>query len=182
LRLRVSVLPLRRGSETIRQPAEITIVFEVVALALSWRSLLTALCERLRSLRSGDKSEVMFRVLQIIFRRNRVSTRVSVSRELEIFFRDMMRVAAYFDVGAVRLVGSRKRIRATPIVRRPAAHPLVLTWSHFNFLISIPASRELSDRFGANFLEFLQERRFTPSRHSNGLISSHPTYGHDGSH
>jgi hypothetical protein len=96
----------------------------------------------------------MFRVLQIILRRNRVSPCMSVSRELEILFRDMMRVAAYFDVGAVRLVGSRKRIRATPIVRRPAAHPLVLTWSHFNFLISIPVSPELFRSFRRNFLEF----------------------------
>ncbi len=96
--LRVSVLPLRRRSETIGQPAEIAIVFEVVALALAWRPLLTALRERLSSLRSGNKSEVMFRVLQIIFRRDRVSTRVRVSRELEIFFRNMMRVAAYFYV------------------------------------------------------------------------------------
>jgi hypothetical protein len=98
LRLRVSILPLRRRSETIRQPAKIAIVFEVVAFALSGRPLLTALRQRLCSLRSGNKSEVMFRVLQIIFRRDRISTRVSVSRELEIFFRDMMRVAAYFDV------------------------------------------------------------------------------------
>jgi hypothetical protein len=98
LRLRVSILPLRRRSETIRQPAKIAIVFEVVAFALSGRPLLTALRQRLCCLRSGNKSEVMFRVLQIIFRRDRISTRVSVSRELEIFFRDMMRVAAYFDV------------------------------------------------------------------------------------
>jgi transcriptional regulator with XRE-family HTH domain len=98
LRLRVSVLPLGRRSETIRQRAEIAIVLKVVALALSGRSLLTALCERLSSLGSGNKSEVVFRVLQIIFRRDRVSARVSVSRELEIFFCDMMRIAAYFDV------------------------------------------------------------------------------------
>jgi hypothetical protein len=98
LRLRVSVLPLRRRGETIRQPAKIAVIFEVVAFALPGRSLLTALRQRLRSLRSGNKSEVMFRVLQIIFRRDRVSACVSVSRELEIFFRDMVRVAAYFDI------------------------------------------------------------------------------------
>jgi hypothetical protein len=98
LRLRVSILPLGRRSETIRQPAKIAIVFKVVAFALSGRPLLTALRQRLCSLRSGNKSEVMFRVLQIIFRRDRVSACVSVSRELEIFFRDVMRIAAYFHV------------------------------------------------------------------------------------
>ena len=107
LRLRVSALPLRRRGETVRQRAEIAIVFQVVAFGLSGRSLLAALCERLRSLRSGNKSEVMFGVLQIILRRNRISPRMSVSRELEIFFRDMMRVAPYFDVRSIRFVGSR---------------------------------------------------------------------------
>ena len=123
-------------------------------LALSGRPLLTALRERLRRLRSGDKSEVMFGVLQIILRRDRISARVSVSRELEIFLRDMMRVAAYFDVRPIRFIGSRQRIGPTPIVRRPAAHPLVLTWSHFDFPISIRLAQSLSDRFGASFLEF----------------------------
>jgi hypothetical protein len=98
LRLRISVLPLRRRGETIRQRAEIAIVFEIVALALSRRSLVTALRQRLCSLRSGDKSEVMFRVLQIILRRDRISPCMSVSRELEILFCDMMSVTAYFDV------------------------------------------------------------------------------------
>ena len=101
LRLGVGVLPLGGRGETIRQPAKIAVIFEVVALALSGWSLLTALRQSLCSLRGGDKSEVMFRVLQIVFRRDRVSAGVSVSRELEIFFRDMMRVAAYFDVGSI---------------------------------------------------------------------------------
>jgi hypothetical protein len=97
LLLRVSVLPLGRRGETIRQPAKIAIIFQVV-VALSGRPLLTALGERLRRLRGGDKPEVMFGVLQIILRRDRIATRVSVSRKLEIFLRDMMRIAAYFDI------------------------------------------------------------------------------------
>ena len=98
LRLRVSVLPLCRRGETIRQRAEIAIVFEIVAFGLSRRSLLTALRQRLCSLRGGNKSEVMFRVLQIILRGDRISPCMSVSSELEIFFCDMMSVTAYFDV------------------------------------------------------------------------------------
>jgi hypothetical protein len=101
LRLRVDVLPLGRRGETIRQSTKIAVIFEVVALAFSGRSLLTALRQRLCGLGRGNKPEVMFRVLQIIFRRDRVSACVSVSRQLEIFFRDVMRVAAYFDVRSV---------------------------------------------------------------------------------
>jgi hypothetical protein len=73
----------------------------------------------------------MFGVLQIILRRDPIPARVGVSRKLEIFLSDMMRVAAYFDIRPIRFVGSRQRIGAPPIVHRPAAHPLVLTWSHF---------------------------------------------------
>jgi hypothetical protein len=100
LRLLISVLSLGRRSETIRQGAEIAIVFQIVAL-LSRRALLTALGKRLRGLRSGDKSEVMFGMLQVILRRDRISSRMGVSRELEIFLGDMMRVAAYFHIRAI---------------------------------------------------------------------------------
>jgi hypothetical protein len=108
---------------------------------------------------------------------------VSISRKLEVFFCDVMRVAAYFDVWPIRFIGSRQRIGPSPIVRRPATHPLVLTWSHFNFPISIRLAQSFSDRFSAQaFSNLVREGRFTPSRHSNGLISSHPTHGHDQSH
>jgi hypothetical protein len=148
LRLLINVLPLGWRSETIRQGAEIAVVLQIVAL-FSGRALLTALRKRLRGLRGGDEPEVMFGMLQIILRRDRISARVGVSRELEIFLGDMMRVAAYFDIRAVRFVGSRQRIGPSPIVCRPAAHPLVLTWSHFDFPISIPLSPGLSHRISA---------------------------------
>jgi len=153
LGLLIRVLPLRGRGEAIRQRPEIAVVFQVVDL-LSRRSLLTALRERLRGLRSCDKPEVMFGVLQIILRRDRVSARVGVSRELEIFLGDMMRVAAYFHVWSIRFVGSRQRIGAPPIVRRPAAHPLILTWSHFDFPTFIRLSPERPIGFGASLLEF----------------------------
>jgi hypothetical protein len=72
---------------------------------------------------------------------------VSISCKLEVFFRDVMRVAAYFDVWSIRFIGSRQRIGPSPVVCRPAAHPLVLTWSHFNFPISIRLAQSFSDRF-----------------------------------
>jgi hypothetical protein len=78
-----------------------------------------------------------------------------ISCELEIFLRDMMRVAAYFDVRSIRFVGSRQRIRASPIVGRPAAHPFILTWSHCYFPISIRLSAQLRDHFGRKLFRFL---------------------------
>jgi hypothetical protein len=60
--LLISVRSLRRRRETIRQRTEIAIVFQVV-LGLAKRPLLTALRERLRSLRSRNKPEIMFGVL-----------------------------------------------------------------------------------------------------------------------
>jgi hypothetical protein len=89
----------------------------------------------------------MFCMLQIILGGDRISACVSVSCELEVFFRNMMRIAAYFDVWPVRFIGSRQRIGPSPIVRRPAAHPLVLTWSHFNFPTFIRLAESFSDRF-----------------------------------
>ena len=143
------VLPLGGRSETVRQgAAEIAVVIHLVAF-LSGRPLLTALRKRLRGLGGGNQPEVMFGMLQIILRRDGISPCVGVSRELEIFLGDMMRVAAYFDIRAVQFVGSRQRIGPPPIVCRPAAHPFVLTWSHFDFPTSIPLSPGLSCRFGA---------------------------------
>ena len=100
LRLLVSDLPLRGRGETIGQ--QIAVIVHIL-LVLSGRPLLTALRQRLCGLRGGNQSEVMLGVLQIIFRRDRISARMSVSCELEIFFRNVMRVAAYFHVGPVRL-------------------------------------------------------------------------------
>jgi len=153
LRLREDLLPLCRRGETIRHPAKIAVIVQVVVV-LSRRPLLTALCERLCGLRRCNEPKVMFGVLQVILRSNRVPACVSVPCKLEVFFRDVVRVATDFDVGSIRFIGSRQRIGPTPIVRRPAAHPLVLTWSHFNFLISIPVSPELFRSFRRNFLEF----------------------------
>jgi hypothetical protein len=144
LRLLVGVLTLRGRGETIRQ--QIAVIVHIL-LVLSRRPLLTALRQRLCGLRGRNQSEVMFRVLQIIFRRYWISTRMSVPCELEIFLRNVMRVAAYFHIRPVRLIGSRQRIGAAPIVCRPAAHPFILTWSHFDFPISIRLAHSLSDRF-----------------------------------
>ncbi len=80
LRLRKGVLSLRGRGETIGQGVEIAVVLQVVAV--SGRPRLTALRQSLRGLRGCNKSKVMFGVLQIILRRNRIPTGVRVSGEL----------------------------------------------------------------------------------------------------
>ena len=131
LRLLIGGLPLRRRGEAIRQRTEIAVVFHIFAIAFAGRARLATLRERLGGLRSCNQPKVMLGMLQIILCRDRISPCMGIPRELEIFLGDMMGVSAYFDVRPIRFIGSRQRIRAPPIVRRPATHPLVLTWSHF---------------------------------------------------
>jgi hypothetical protein len=106
LRLLIGVLPLRGRSETIGQRVKVAVIVHTLVV-LSGRPLLTTLRERLCSMRSRNETEVMLGVLQIIFSCDRISARMSVSCKLEVFFRDVVRIAAYFDVWPVRFIGSR---------------------------------------------------------------------------
>jgi hypothetical protein len=79
-------------------------------------------------LRRCDQAEIMLRVLEITLRHHRIARGMRVARELEIFFRDVMRGAADFDVRAVGFIGARERVGALAAVA--AAHPLVLSRAH----------------------------------------------------
>ena len=87
-------------------------------------------------LRGCDQTEVMFGVLEIIFRRDRIAGGLSVARELEIFLRHVVRGAANLYVGAVRFINPRQGILIAPVVVLlivAPAHTLVmmlLTVSH----------------------------------------------------
>jgi hypothetical protein len=80
----------------------------------------------------GDQTEIMLRVLIIIFRRDGISGTLGVTGELEIFFGDMGRGAANFYILPVRLVHPRQRIlvMSALAVIVTTAHALVLTVSH----------------------------------------------------
>ncbi len=104
--LRVRVLPLRGRGETIGQRVKVAVIVHTL-FVLSGRPLLTALRQRLCSVRSGNQPEIMFCVLQIVLGGDRISACVSISCELEVFFRDVMRIAAYFDIRPVQFIGSR---------------------------------------------------------------------------
>ena len=92
------------------------------------------MCGQLRGLRGGDKPEVMLGVLQIIFRCDRVAAGVRVARELQIFFGDVMCVAANLHIGTIGFIGTGERVGSPAIVGWATTHPLVLTRSHFTIL------------------------------------------------
>lgn len=99
-------------------------------------------------LRRGDQAKVVLGVLIIILGGHRVARPLRVTRELDVFFRDMRSGAADFDVGTVRLVNAREGILTLAVVASPP-HAL-LTVSHV-----VPVRRP-----------------FTLSRHSRRTLNS----------
>ena len=99
-------------------------------------------------LRRGDQTEVMLGVLIVIFRGYRITRSLCITRELDVFFRDMRSGAADFDVGTVRFVNAREGILTLAVVASPP-HAL-LTVSH-----DVPVRRP-----------------FTLSRHSRRTLNS----------
>lgn len=79
-------------------------------------------------LRRRDQPEVMLCMLQIAFRRHRITRGMGIARQLYIFFRDMRGGAANLHIGTVGFVGTRQRIGTAPIIAAP--HALVLSRSH----------------------------------------------------
>jgi len=133
LRLKASLIRLVDGSlgwgrESVGKATEIVVVLDLLALSFV---ALAALRHRLSGLRSRDQAKIMLRVLQVILRRDRIAARVGVARELQIFLRNVMGVAPDLYVRPIRLVRTRERIGSAAVIRRPTAHTLVLTWSHF---------------------------------------------------
>lgn len=118
---------LCRGGEAIRQAAQIIIVL-FFEFRRAFRAIIAHLGLLLSRLGGGDQAEIMFGMLEIILRHDRIARRLGITCELEIFLGHMMGGAANFHIGAVRLIGPRERIRPLAVVA--TAHTLVLTWSH----------------------------------------------------
>jgi hypothetical protein len=79
-------------------------------------------------LRGGNETEIMLGVLVVILGGNRIAGALSVTRKLDIFFRNVRSRAANFNVGAVRFVNARQRILAFAVVT--ASPHALLTVSH----------------------------------------------------
>ena len=95
------------GCEPIGHGGEIVIFVELGDLAFSRRTLLTALRQSLSRLSRGDQSEVMLSVLQVVFGGDGIAPSMGVARQLNIFFRDMLRISANLHIWAVQFVGAR---------------------------------------------------------------------------
>ena len=89
-------------------------------------------------LRGGDQAEIMFGVLVVVFRRDRVAGTLRVAGELQVFLGNVGGIAPDLQVRSVGLVHARQRIlvmvmmmtTATTFTAVATPHALVLTVSH----------------------------------------------------
>jgi hypothetical protein len=116
--------PLGQWREAIGDSREIIIVLAFILCLEGLAAKIICLL-----LRGRNQTKIVLRVLQQVFSHDDVAGGLGVSRELEIFLRDMLRRAANLDVGTVRLEGARQGIRPLAPIVAPA-QPLVLSWSH----------------------------------------------------
>jgi hypothetical protein len=80
-----------------------------------------------------DQTKVVFRVLKVIFRRNRIARTLRIARKLQIFFGDVRRRAANFYVRSVGLMDPGQWILMVVVAATfsiTTAHAFVLTVSH----------------------------------------------------
>jgi hypothetical protein len=92
---------LPRRGETVGQATEIVAIVQVFWSGVSCDSNVAIPGLELLSLRGRYQPEIMFRVLEIVLRGDRVAGCVSVARQLKVSFRYMQRRAANSDLGAV---------------------------------------------------------------------------------
>jgi hypothetical protein len=110
------------------------LVAQVVARLLLRPIVRIGLAELL--LRRRDQAEIVLGVLEIVLGRNRIPGGLGVTRELEIFVRDVVGSSANLHIRAVRLINPRQGILIAPVVLLivAPAHTLVvmmlLTVSH----------------------------------------------------
>ena len=123
-------------------------------------------------LRTGDDAEVMLAVLEVVLGRDRVAGRQRIAGELGVLVGDVLSGAADLDVGTVRFVRARQRIRTLGAVT--PAHPSILVRSHRSSVTL--SSRQTSQRYVRDRARL---RRVAPTRAArkqpcNSLHKPHP--------
>ena len=86
-------------------------------------------------LRRRDDAKIMFGVLKIIFRRDRIAGRRRVTCELDVFFGDMGRIAADFHIRAVGFITAAERVWAPAVV---IVVIIVAATAHTLLLLTLP--------------------------------------------
>ena len=119
--LTLSLRRLRRVARLVLAHERLVVVavVEIVAAGLAGRRLLALLvigvllAELL--LRGGDQAEIMFGVLVVVLGRHRIAGALRITRELDVFFRDVRGRASDLHVGSVRLIDPRQRVLALAV-------------------------------------------------------------------
>ena len=120
-------LLLPRRGEAIGQITEIVIIVQVSRTGISCSPHVAVLGLELRGLRGGDQSEIVFGVLKIVLRGDRVAARVSVARQLKVSFSHMQRTATNSDVRAVRVIRTSQGVGFATAICLAAATSVILT-------------------------------------------------------
>ena len=132
---------VRLAATRLRLHDAVVLSVEIVVGALFataaglWLLLLIGLVLPELFLRRRDQAEIMFGVLVVVFRRNRVTGRGRIAGKLDVFLGDVIGGASDFHIGAVRFVDARQRIMilaaaSAAAIAAPHAMVLVLTVPH----------------------------------------------------
>jgi hypothetical protein len=95
---------LARRGETIGQTTVIVAIVQVFRSGVSCGANVASLALELLSLRGRHQPEIVFGVLEIVLRGDRVAGCVSVARQLKVSFRHMRRRASNSAVGSARVI------------------------------------------------------------------------------
>jgi hypothetical protein len=118
------LLPLR--AEAIGQTSEIVIIVQV-SRTVSCSPHVAVPGPELRGLRGGNQSEIVFGVLKIVLRGDRVAARVGVARQLKVSFSHVQRTATDSDVRAVRVIRTSQGVGFATAICLAAATSVILT-------------------------------------------------------
>ena len=120
-------LLLPRRGEAIGQITEIVIIAQVSRVGFSCSPHVALLGLELRGLRGGDQSEIVFGVLEIVLRGDRIVACVSVARQLKVSFSHMQRTATNSDVRAVQVIRTSQGVGFATAICLAAATSVILT-------------------------------------------------------
>src|SRR5271157_5598519 len=119
------LLPWR--GEAIGRATKIVIIVQVFRAGFSCRPHVALLGLELHGLRGCDQSEIVLGVLKIVLRRDRIVARVSVARQLKVFFSYVQRSATNSDVRAVRVLRTSQEVGFATAICLAAATSVLLT-------------------------------------------------------
>jgi hypothetical protein len=95
---------LHRRRKTVQNAAEIIVLFDLIHLGLASNPLEPLIILLLRLLRRSNQPKIMFGMLQIAFRRDRITRRMRIACQLQIFFGNVIGSTANLYIGTIRFI------------------------------------------------------------------------------